>query len=387
MLPMFGLRNSSPLVAIIAATSAATFASRAQADCAYTNPSSDQALVQRVFWDTDAHQTHYDQRDYIFFAENWPMPDRQDEFNTHFYSTLLIHHGVVGPDPPIRQNSSGAWEYDPQSLLVSNNFHRSWDGYAPLARDRWVRACQGISASNGGPLCGTDIFGGGPNFGHETYTTIEDSLGSGVWATNSAAWDLFRDPDSKITYSCPVLDHPWGFPVAASVIVHENWHSTGIGHKNGNGTFCNGGDGACDEYVWGKMNYTEQYYGLENLRHKNVGAYQIDAQFACDLVEEPGDWIPLQTLAVANETANAIAATSRYTNIGDSDQNPDTPTGLLPFTCGVPSGLLAVPVNGVNFCPGTTQLRCDVAPDCGTNRAGYVWLCRDGCCEEEIDLR
>ncbi len=361
-----------------------TLEGTAHADCSYPGVSSDDAVMARIGTSVAAGEhLQYYQNGYYWMLDEYgwgDMPLRADEFDSHFYATFLIRHGIASPPPPLRQNESGAWEYDPEGISFMNTFHRSMDDYWALSWDirtlamRHVDPGSGIpvAAPRGGPFGLMEIWGNGTGTG-VVDSFPEDPNSSAWWRS---IWDLFKDPDALLEYNCLTFDHRRGFVAIAETIIHENWHDT-VAPDHTQGGFCIADEpGRCDSYVFEAPTSAHEYNALSRLQNLGVGSFQVGLRFACDLVEAPADWVPVQTQLVANAHFNRAADRSRFTNLPASG-------GKVPYTCGLPDPILAVPADGKNFCPGTTQLRCNDFVDCGTPRPHHYWNCYDGCCSED----
>ncbi len=358
----------------------------AQADCSRPDVPSDDAVVLRMGSSEAiyAHLARYSDGHYKLLEEHgWnDRVMRDEELNTHFWASFLINNGVVSAPPPLRQNTLGEWEYDQDALAVGvKAFHRSWDEYGPLSWDAEVLPHRAVDPETGAPSPSHSSWSGAipliPSFTHETGTGVVDFFPEdpGSSARRRSIWDAFKSPDWLLEYNCKIFDHAHGLVAMARTIVHESWHAAWTpGHTEGGS--CTMGEGRCDTYIWDAPTSAFEYNTISRLAALGVGSYQIDQRFTCDLVEAPADWIPVQTQMVANEHFHQRAAQSRFVN-------DEIPGGLLPYTCGLPMATLSVPVDGVSFCPGTTQLRCNVSSDCGPDRAGYFWICGEGCCREE----
>lgn len=360
-----------------------TFGRFAHADCASPLISSDEAVIARM-GSSDAVQAHaqlYQNGYYNMLSDyGWgEMPLRQEEFDSHFYGTFLARHGVVSENPPVRQKANGEWEYDPDALVFAPTFHRSWDDYGWLSWDITSLAETRVDPGTGGPAF--DLWGP-----MGVRTVVSGGTGTGVvdsfpdFPTASAwhrsIWDVFKDPDNLLEYNCKTFDDRRGFVAVAQMIVHENWHDTNSpNHVDPQGSCTTSGTLVCDTYVWDMPTSARVYNGISRLSGHGVGAYQIDQRFTCDLVEAPADWIPIQTQLVANEYFHKAASVSRFVNLEGTG-------GRLPYTCGLPEDVLSVSADDHAFCPGTTQLRCNIVEDCGVERPNHAWFCEEGCCAE-----
>jgi hypothetical protein len=278
------LRSSSVSALILGLGSSAFIAPDALADCPVIPlPESDRAIQVRLGL-TQAvldHQDRYDSGgDFLMLEEGgWGDPTRADEYTNHFYASFLALHGVEGTDPPIRQSpTSGAWEYDPDGLILSNNFHRSWDGYGPLVYDRELYACMNVNPQTGAPACTqSSRYPFFLEIGNGTGSAVVDSFPEDPKSTARyrPIWDLFRDPDWLLEYNCGSISTSTGAVLLARTMVHENWHSTGTSHVDGTSgprppgstNYCSGEAGRCDTYRFVSA-HNEVYHGIALARKK-----------------------------------------------------------------------------------------------------------------------
>jgi hypothetical protein len=373
---------------------ASTVPTTAFADCVSPPRGGDDALFARVSQVTiDEHQRLYDGQIYKMLADfGWDAPDRGEEFTSHFFATLLINHGIESPNPPVRQNpATGLFEYDAEAITLSRTFHRSWDGYAPLAFDTHATSCQDVNPHTGERFCNPArryLFSSSiENFGHETGTGVIDLIGgvpclpgqTCTLAQHAPIWDLFKDPDWLQEYSCFIWDSAFGVTTTASTIIHENWHGVGPNHSGGGGTNCT--SGSCDTFVWDATTSERMFGGLSHQQTEGVGSFQAADEFLCDLTESPADWIPLQTQAVIQAEFQRMAAQSRF-------MNDDVPLGQLPLLCGEPSAFFKVADDGAVSCASGATCQSDAdcndfvaatADTCGpTSCCEFTPLCADG---------
>jgi len=210
---------------------------------------------------------------------------------------------------------------------------------------------------------------------------------TGTAAEFRTIWDAFKDPDWQIRYACKALTDSTGIVGLARIIIHENWHAT-LAPKhifNPAGGTCAEGGGTdpaarCDTFIWDATTSARMYAGLAQQQLEGVGAYQIDQEFMCDLVDHGAPGLPLQTKLVAQTLFETRRAQSRFVNIDPDPMLSNDPEGQFPEDCGVASSILSVPADGTTTCPGTNELRCNVDPDCNDGDSLTADLCVDLCC-------
>lgn len=150
----------------------------------------------------------------------------------------------------------------------------------------------------------------------------------------------------------------------ASTLVHEGMHAHyrdvgALDHVN-----CSSGatdaDGGCDHFY----PHPKSAFAGDDLNHadantRKIPAYELQYEYLCDLVDEGKDWVPLALISDAEATADRTA----HAFVAPGGQR--TPP---PYSCGVPSPLMAVPATACKISACTTQADCSQG------------ICSDGCC-------
>ena len=151
----------------------------------------------------------------------------------------------------------------------------------------------------------------------------------------------------------------------ASDLVHEGTHARNKDDSARAHVSCDTGQrdegGSCDLF----FPHLKSDFSGGDLAKGRFPAYELQLEYLCDLVDEAQDWVPLALLSDAEGTADRTAKFHFVDSTGR--------VSLPPFSCGVPSPMMAEPpVAG-----------CDSSV-CGGQKDGTACsdgICVSGCCQ------
>lgn len=316
-------------------------------------PNDDVPTVNEVVFDT--FDLSWLNSQYIpFYNEHFIIEDglrgiEQDprrRANKHMLGSLIALYGVAGTPPePYFDTTTGQYEWP---WAIGGTFHRSYDEYGPLTGG-WGPHAFNQFDSNGDLVPGMRFHGG-----HRSRAV--EPPNPNYAAVNRDFHDISPLPNRAIEYGCVMFNKPVFRRLAdgtretvvqgndavgfGEMMVHESWHSTGIGHTlsalpwtpEASSNQCQvvgeDKDGrpapmyACDVYVaHGPGTHRGE---LAERQHLGMGAYQAGIQFSCDLAENPDDWVPMMVVLEADSDAGWRSKQPYFTNIG-----------TFPSSCGV----------------------------------------------------
>ncbi len=297
-------------------------------------------------------------------------------------AALLADWGVGGLGTPPIQQVGGVWQYG-GGLSITRN-HDTRHDYSTLVQSSSVDGCVDINPLTGAPACGERCPDSGFTF-WATACAKQETFGEAEYIrfVNTTA-DKFHgfyssngDQPATIQYWCSLLTDPaYGAAYAAVKIVHENFHGVEVTGHSDCGEGNPRGAGEC-AYRWNETapTHPKVYDQISTLTH--VDSYQLDLRFACDVVQQASDWLPLAVQQVMAAVAGDLQDEPIYQNIANTTRSEDPDYGgLAPLTCGMDPTVWSTVVGAT--CPGTALLRCDSHAMCPSGSCGV-----DGCCAPE----
>lgn len=357
------------------------------------------------------HESYYQNEFQSYFrlsdARGWDevpldLSDYNNERTRFALASYLIRTGVKGQTPSVIQvphpfiPGVQIWDYDDQTIVLTDAFHRSDDEWGPLSSDRAIPVCSKVRPHDGLQWCGSkgsatyadaeiplagvyaglmqgplaDLFDFRIWWGKDTLTGIADENEHNDGAQYQ--WrptPLSSEPDWTIRYYCNRIAS--NTVSLASTIVHENWHATEAPTHIDNvldpvaSQACPAGHRRCEEYDWSESSFHSTKWDERGLRQFSAGAYQIEQRFLCDLVKDPSEWVP----AVVIETA-----ADEFRRSSEGGHFVKLEGGEAPFTCAAPLEVVRT------SCPDPAGTQCNYDTDCATTE----YCGADACCTKFV---